>query len=244
MSSYWLWAAAAFAAYFVKGLCGFANTLVFTSILGFREPNALISPAELLLGFPPNLIMTVRYWKSIRKDVILTLIACVILGSLPGAFLLKNVSAGPIKVLFGAVVVLLGIDMLIQDRSSRQAREPSKQLQFIVGLISGLLCGLFGIGAPLAAYITRICPDSHSFKGTCSAVFAAENCVRIITYILLGLLTPDILIRVLTLVPVMLCGLAAGMTAGNYLNESLIRKIIIVLLILSGLILIKNSLIF
>ena len=31
----YLWILAAVAAYFIKGLCGFANTLVFTSILSF-----------------------------------------------------------------------------------------------------------------------------------------------------------------------------------------------------------------
>ena len=31
----YLWIIAAVGAYFIKGLCGFANTLVFTSILSF-----------------------------------------------------------------------------------------------------------------------------------------------------------------------------------------------------------------
>ena len=43
-----LWFVAAFTAYFVKGLCGFANTLVFTTILSFGAANASISPVDLL----------------------------------------------------------------------------------------------------------------------------------------------------------------------------------------------------
>ena len=43
---------AAVAAYFIKGLCGFANTLVFTLILSFGVSNANISPIDLLLGYP------------------------------------------------------------------------------------------------------------------------------------------------------------------------------------------------
>ena len=46
-----LWIIATVAAYYIKGLCGFANTLVFTSILSFRESNAVISPVDLLLGY-------------------------------------------------------------------------------------------------------------------------------------------------------------------------------------------------
>ena len=51
------WIIAALCAYFVKGLCGFANTLVFTTILSFSTSNALISPVDLLLGFPTNAIL-------------------------------------------------------------------------------------------------------------------------------------------------------------------------------------------
>lgn len=44
-------------AYIVKGLCGFANTLVFTSILSFQRNNINISPVEVLAGYPSNVIM-------------------------------------------------------------------------------------------------------------------------------------------------------------------------------------------
>lgn len=52
---------AAVVAYFIKGLCGFANTLVFTAILSFGSVNANISPIDLLLGYPANVILT---WKN------------------------------------------------------------------------------------------------------------------------------------------------------------------------------------
>lgn len=59
-----VWFIAAFTAYFVKGLCGFANTLVFTTILSFGTANASISPVDLLLGYPANVILT---WKNRRN---------------------------------------------------------------------------------------------------------------------------------------------------------------------------------
>ena len=60
----YLWVIAAVAAYFIKGLCGFANTLVLTSILSFGAANANISPIDLLLGYPANLILT---WNNRRR---------------------------------------------------------------------------------------------------------------------------------------------------------------------------------
>lgn len=61
-----LWIIAAICAFFVKGLCGFANTLVFTSILSFGVNNSLISPVELLLGYPGNLFLA---WKERKKSI-------------------------------------------------------------------------------------------------------------------------------------------------------------------------------
>ena len=71
------WITATVCAFFIKGLCGFANTLVFTTILSFGNDNANISPVELVLGYPTNLIVAWRERKSIRWSVCLPLAALV-----------------------------------------------------------------------------------------------------------------------------------------------------------------------
>lgn len=84
-----LWFIAAFMAYFVKGLCGFANTLIFTTILSFGAANASISPVDLLLGYPANLILTWKNRRSLDPKVYLPLAILVLVGSIPGALILK-----------------------------------------------------------------------------------------------------------------------------------------------------------
>ncbi len=49
---------AAACAYFIKGLCGFANTLVFTSILGFSKTNIEISLMLIVSG----IVLVVSNW--------------------------------------------------------------------------------------------------------------------------------------------------------------------------------------
>lgn len=63
----WIWVLATVVAYFIKGLCGFANTIVFTSILGFGVNNVNISPVEVVLGYPSNIILICK--KSKTKSV-------------------------------------------------------------------------------------------------------------------------------------------------------------------------------
>ncbi|MBR4401667.1 MAG: sulfite exporter TauE/SafE family protein [Synergistes sp.] len=237
----YLWITAAAAAYFVKGLCGFANTLVFTSILSFGASNASISPIDLLLGCPSNLILTWENRKNLDKKIWLPLAALVLAGSIPGAFMLKNVDVRAIKLVFGVAVVVIGSEMLLRDQSRKRGRSSGAALA-VIGLTAGVLCGLFGVGALLAAYVSRVTDTDGSFKANISAVFITDNIFRIILYTALGLLTPDTVRTVLLLVPFALLGLFAGIKCSRCMNEKLVRKIATVLLILSGFSLILKNL--
>ncbi|MCR5335663.1 MAG: sulfite exporter TauE/SafE family protein, partial [Synergistes sp.] len=150
----YLWFIAAVTAYFIKGLCGFANTLVFTSILSFGASNASISPIDLLLGYPSNLILTWENRKNLDRKIWLPLAALVLAGSIPGAFMLKNVDVRAIKIVFGAAVIAIGTEMLLRDNSRKRAGS-SKLLLAVIGVTAGVLCGLFGVGALLAACVSR-----------------------------------------------------------------------------------------
>ena len=237
----WLWMLAAASAYFIKGLCGFANTLVFTSILSFGVANANISPIDLLLGYPTNVILTWKNRKNLDPKVYLPLAAMVLAGSVPGALLLKNVDARAIKLVFGVVVVLLGAEMLSREYSKKKLRS-SKPVLLIIGVTAGVLSGMFGVGALLAAYVSRVTEGSDAFKANISAVFIADNTFRIVLYSVLGLLTFDTVKFVLTLLPFALLGLFAGMKCSSRMDEKLVRKITSVLLVLSGISLILKNL--
>ena len=110
-----LWIIATLLAFYIKGLCGFANTLVFTSILAFGTANINISPVELVLGYPTNFILAWKNRSKLDKWIFAPLSILVILGSLPGAFLLKNVSSGSVKIVFGILVIALGTEMLLRE---------------------------------------------------------------------------------------------------------------------------------
>lgn len=227
------WIVATVAAFFVKGLCGFANTLVFTSILSFGVSNANISPVELLLGFPTNVILAWKERKSIRWGICLPLALLVVIGTIPGALFLKNADSGSIKIVFGVIIVLIGLEMLLRSRNTAGLKQ-SKVVLVIIGILSGVLCGLYGVGALLGAYISRVTDDSHSFKANICTVFVIENVLRIILYSVWGILTFDIFRQAVVLIPFMLIGLCAGMLSGKFLDEKIVRKLVILMLIISG----------
>lgn len=229
----WLWIIAAFIAYFVKGLSGFANTLVLTAILGFGSNNINISPVELVLGYPANIYLAVQNRKQINPRVVIPLALMVLAGCIPGVLLLKNINAGAIKVVFGVLVILIGLEMLLRS-SGRLKLKESKILLTIIGLLSGIFCGLFGVGALLAAYVGRFAKNSSEFKANMCAVFVVENTFRLVVYSVLGIITLSTIKSSLILMPFMALGLFAGMKSSSKLNDKSVMVIINILLILSG----------
>lgn len=229
-----LWIAAAFAAYFIKGLCGFANTLVFTSALSFAYENAVITPAELLLSYPSNIIMTFRFRKSVDWRRCLPVAVLSLLGSLVGVFLLKNAGVEPVKRGFGVLIAVLGAYMLM--RLYRPAKRPlGRGLMAGVGVLSGLLSGLYGVGALTGVYMSGVTADDASFKANVSCVFAVESTLRVALYALSGLFTLQTLKTGLLLMPVMLAGLLLGIRLSRRIPEKPSKALVDVMLIVSGL---------
>ncbi len=228
-----MWILATLAAFYVKGLCGFANTLVFTSILGFGTTNIAISPVEVVLGYPTNIILTWKNRKELNKKVWISLALLVLAGSIPGALFLKNVDATLIKIIFGIIVVLLSIEMFLREEKTIQIKE-SKSVLVFIGVLSGIMCGLYGVGALLAAYIGRVTDSSSGFKANISAVFIVENTFRIILYSVLGIITFTTLKHSLVLFPFALLGLFLGMQSSKFLNEKTAKRLVIILLAISG----------
>lgn len=235
------WIIATICAFFVKGLCGFANTLVFTTILSFGNSNVNISPVELVLGYPTNFILAWKERRSIRWSVCIPLALLVIIGSIPGVLFLKNADTNIIKMIFGVVIIFIGLEMLLREFQTKKIKQ-SKVVLGIIGILSGLLCGLYGIGALLGAYINRVTDDSSSFKANICVVFFVENTFRIVLYGLWGIITFDIVKQAIILIPFMLIGLVFGMLSGKFLDEKVIKKLVIIMLIISGVALIINNL--
>ena len=117
-----LWIFATFTSYIIKGLCGFANTMVFTA----------------MLSFPANAILTWKNRKSLDPKVFIPLSAMVLAGSIPGSFLLKNVDASAIKAVFGVMIIVLGIEMFLRERHPGKMKN-SKIVLAIIGVIAGVL---------------------------------------------------------------------------------------------------------
>ena len=230
-----LWMLAAFVGYFVKGVAGIGNTLVVTSAMAYTRTNAEITPVELLLCVPTNLAVTWVYRRHIDWKLAIAPLCMVLAGDALGVLLLKNVDVTAMKAVFGVVLILLSVEQLWRELRGKPTRSGHPALMLTLGISAGVLCGMFGVGALLAAYLSRVTTDDATYKGTMSIIFTIENFFRVLAYSATGLLTAVSLTRAAILLPFMGAGLFLGIRLSNRLNARTMRLIIGVMLLLSGL---------
>ena len=230
-----LWMLAAFVGYFVKGVAGIGNTLVVTSAMAYTRTNAEITPVELLLCVPTNLAVTWVYRRHIDWKLAIAPLCMVLAGDALGVLLLKNVDVTAMKAVFGVVLILLSVEQLWRELRGKPSRAGHPALMLTLGISAGVLCGMFGVGALLAAYLSRVTTDDATYKGTMSIIFTIENFFRVIAYSATGLLTAISLTRAAILLPFMGAGLFLGIRLSNRLKARTMRLIIGAMLLLSGL---------
>jgi len=196
---------------------------------------------SLLLGYPTNAIIAIKERRHIDWKVCTLLSVLVIAGSIPGTLFLKNADSGIIKQLFGVVIILLGLENLLEEKLPRKAA-PSRVSLLLIGVVSGLLCGLYGVGALISAYISRVTDNSRAFKANLCVVFLVDNSFRFFLYIFSDLLTAEVIRLSLFLLPVTLAGLWAGMRSSKLIDEHTAKKTVAIALIISGAALILSNL--
>lgn len=228
---------AGFLAMFVKGLAAFGNTLVFSPLMNFQSDTRLVAPVDLFMTLPANGYMAWKGRKDASLKIILPLVVLIYLGLIPGAFFLKVGDSQTLKVLLGLAVVALGVEMLLRERAiAKHGRKPSKPwVLALIGLFSGVMCGLFGVGAFLTAYLNR-CTDSQSqFRANFTCVFFLENIARFAIYSYNGIMTWASLRFALLIAPASIAGFALGLLAAKKVPEKQAKTVVSVLLVLTGL---------
>lgn len=229
-----IWIIAGLLSGFIKGLCGVGDAPLFSSIMSFSQNNIDISPVSLLPSIFNNFYIALRNRKALQTRIWLPMALLLIAGTIPGTLLLKNADTRVLKLVFGVFIMIIGVLMLYNELSQRKIK-PSKLLLLTVGILAGVSSGLFGVGVLLVVYVSMTTEEMSSFKGNICAIFFAENVVRVVMYLFLGIFTASVLKNAAVVAPFMWLGLFFGQRASSFLDERKARILLMSVLILSGL---------
>ena len=111
----------------------------------------------------------------------------------------------------------------------------SKGLGLPVGILGGLLGGLFGTRGPAyIAYLSSRGLKKEVFRATLILIFTFENLWRLTLYVWDGLLTRNELEFAISLTPILIVATYLGHLSQLQINEKTFRRIIVILLLCSG----------
>lgn len=228
-------------AYFVKSITGFGNTLVMGSLFSFVVPNRVTTPVDLIFSIPTNMYIAWRERKNISLKVVIPLSLMLLVGIIPGIFFLRVGNDRILKSILGIVVVGMALEMLTRKPTKNETKKNSPIFLIIIGILSGVLAGLYGIGALLVAYISRTTNNKSEFRANICCVFLVDNVFRLFLYLFTGILNKEIFILTLILSPAVILGMIIGVKVDSKMKEENVKKSVIALLIISGTVLLFKS---
>lgn len=211
------------------------------SLFSLVLPNRIITPVDLFLSIPTNAFLVWKERRSISIKVVIPLSLTLLAGIIPGTFFLKVGEDWQLKVLLGIVVLGLALEMYLRKPlpDKNQTRHPV--FLVLIGFISGILTGLFGIGALLVVYINRTAKNRQEFRANLCCVFLIENLFRFALYCIEGIMTPEVLFTTLFLSPAVILGMLAGIKTDKRMKEETVKMLIIALLTITGLFLVVKN---
>ncbi len=174
-------------AYFVRGLSGFGSGLIAVPLLALRFPLPEVVPFMLIADFgAAGLVGGLSAhrvdWPEIRRLMPATVIGVVI-----GTHLLVALPPALLLTILGGFVLAFALRSLLLRQNGFVVA--SKHWAWPAALSGGAVSGLFGTGGPpYVIYLSHRIQDKGALRATLSALFFLEGLLRIITFLLAGLL--------------------------------------------------------
>ncbi len=221
------------AACFVQGLAGFGIGLVSLAFLPF-----LMEPATaVVLMTVYAAVFTVVIFIPLRRDFTLhgmrELVVGTIVATPAGVWLLAGLSPDMLKRLIG--LILLAI-VALEWLGLYPARLRGRGWGFGAGLVAGLIGGAVGTpGPPVILYAAAQDWSARTVKANIQAFLIVNQALILIGYWWVGLLGRDVWrLTGLYAVPAVL-GLVAGMVLFTRLDRVRFRRVVFIVLFISGL---------
>lgn len=218
---------------------------------------ALDSPSKgigtlLLLLIAADSLSVVHHWGTWDKHNLKCLYPGSIVGIVIGSFILAGfittnadgaVQAGSpsaehgLKLIIGIIAAAYPVLDRIKARYASGWKIPAT---FINGSITGVIAGVASTLAHAAGPITSIYLlgqhlDKQKFIGTSVIYYFVVNSLKVIPYLILGLIATDTFTLQLMLLPLIPVGTFTGSRLHRIMSETLFRNIIMVLIFLTGL---------
>jgi len=220
-------------AYVIRGITGFGSGLIAVPLLAHILPLTFAVPMILITDVSASLVLGTHTRKHIRWDEIRSLLPFSALGIVIGANLLINLPKSPLLAILGAFVLAFGVRSALNLHGTRRI---ARGWAAPAGLMGGMVGALFGTGGPpYMIYLNHRLRDKGELRATFSGLFFVEGGLRVITFLIAGLLLQtELLAAILAALPLVALGLFLGHRVHIGISHAQMQRLLGVLLLASG----------
>ncbi len=227
-----------FLAFFIQTVVGFAGTLVGLPILllVIDLPDAIAYMS--IFYFISSPVLVYKEWKNIDKQIIIRLALSSIIGIAVGVWLLTFDKPIFLKKALGVFILCYVVYSFYKDKKFKIMA----QLEYVFGFLGGFFSGVFSTGGPLYVVVVKnTAVDMQAFRATMFGILGFVTLIRVPMLGVGGILNSSHIYYSLFVLPFFGLGLILGNKMHKKLNEDLLKKCILILLLCSGFALMLKS---
>jgi len=227
----------AFLGAFVQGATGFGSGLLINAFwLHIMEPTHAI-PLNVVTSLFISGVPIYKLRKKLDFSKLKQFAIFGVIGIPIGMYLL--VISDPSKLKFSIGILLVIYALLMLKISSFSINVNNKSINNLVGFISGIIGGLTALLGiiPVAWFSVQRLPKNTK-RGTYEPFIFITSIAAIISFAFAGLYKIEMIFDLLKIIPALLVGSWLGIKIYNKINDNLFRKVVLGLILLSGLFLV------
>lgn len=219
----------------VQAVTGFGGAIIIMiflpSIYSMNVAPAVSDVITMTLSFS----MFWRYRKSVKFRQIVVPAIFYLLASTIVIYQSVHWNTKNLKILFGVFLILLSVYFYLF--SGRWHIRPSLMMNICCGTLAGVCGGLFGIGGPpVSLYYLTVTDTKEEYLGTINAFFSITVIFNIISRILNGTLTANLLPGACVGIAAILTGCVIGSRISHRIDLPVMKRCVYMLMLFAGIV--------
>jgi len=233
--------AGALAGGLVNGLTGFGTALTVLGIWLYAIPPTVAATLVILCSTISQLQTLPMIWRTIRWEYVLAFVVPGVLGVPIGTFLLPHIDPRIFKIGIGVFLVAY-TSYVLARRVELTIKWGGAAADCAVGFVGGILGGLAGLSGVLPAVWTDVRGWTKEHRRGVVQIFnMAILSLALVSHAVSGFLTREVAVAAVAALPGTIVGARLGGFIYRRVADRSYSRIIMVMLLLSGVILIWTS---
>ena len=220
---FWAAIAISFLAGLVRGFSGFGAAMIYMPLMSAVYDPRTAAGTFLLIDFAVGLAVLPTVWRQAQWRDVFPLAAAATIAAQFGALILLY--ADPTALRWGIVGVVL-ILLCVLMTGWRYHGRPILPVTLGVGALAGTLGSAIQIvGPPVIVYWLGSASSAAVVRANLNAFFSVFACALFATYVVRGLLPPDVITLALLIGPLQVLGLWIGSRLFNLASAPTYRRV-------------------